>query len=72
VYSNPPGEGNSDAEHSGNYPMIQVPNPREGDDENDFYQPRTGEDVRKATEDIPHPKVNVKGFEDGKKNLYDS
>ena len=52
--------------------MIQVPNPREGDDENDFYQPRTGEDVRKATEDIPHPKVNVKGFEDGKKNLYDS
>ena len=36
------------------------------------YRPWTAEDVRKATEDIPHPKVNVKGFEDGIKNLYDS
>ena len=55
--------------------MIQVPNPREGEEESDsmyVYRPWTADDVRKATEEIPHPKVNVKGFEDGIKNLYDS
>jgi len=69
VYRNPAGED------SENYPMIQVPNPKEGEEESDFmyvYRPWTAEDVRKATEDIPHPKVNVKGFEDGIKNLYES
>jgi len=55
-----------------NLPMIQVPNPRDGEGESQFmyvYRPWTAEDVRKATEDIPHPKLNVKGFEDGIKNV---
>ena len=55
-----------------NLPMIQVPNPRDGEGESQFmyvYRPWTAEDVRKATEDIPHPQVNARGFSDGVKKL---
>ena len=62
--------GNSDTEHTETYPMIQAPNPRAGEEENDpmcVYRPWRAEDVRKAAEGIKHPEVNVRGFEDGVK-----
>ena len=67
--------GNSDTEHTETYPMIQVPNPRAGEEKDDImyvYQPWTADDVRKATEGIPHPRVNVRGFEDGVRSLCNS
>ncbi|KAG9281339.1 hypothetical protein AMEX_G4138 [Astyanax mexicanus] len=57
-------------------PMIQVPNPRAGDQGQGetmyVYRPWTAEDVRKAVEDIPHPKVKVEAFVQGIQGLYNS
>lgn len=56
------------------YPMIHLPNPH-GDDTHPVmyvYRPWTNEDVKKATEGIPHPKTNSRQFEQGVRNLYES
>jgi len=52
----------------GDLNIVKLPNPRVGEQGAGttmyVYRPWTAEDVRKATEGIPHPKVNARGFSD--------
>ena len=55
--------------------MIQVPNPNPGDDgEATMYvfRPWTADDVRRAVEGIPHPRVKVLDFVAGVNGLIES
>ena len=61
-----------DMEEAETYPMIAVPNPREGAPILYVYRPWTVEDVKKATEGIPHPKLKVTQWETDIRNLYAS
>lgn len=49
------------------FPLIEVPKPRAGQNVGGIvvpntmmvYRPWTPEDVKKTTEEVPHPKVNI-------------
>lgn len=58
--------------------MIQVANPRAGEGEGEdrqpdtiyVFRPWTVDDIKKATEDIPHPKTKAAAFIEGINGLY--
>jgi hypothetical protein len=55
------------AEREGQFPLIELPNPQAGIEDNEptvrVYRPWTQRDVEMAVEGIPHPKTGMAGFE---------
>lgn len=49
-----------------------MPNPHDPNNPMYVYCPWSAEDVKKATEGILHPQVNVQAFEQGLRNLHES